>query len=437
MKPSNSAGSRAWKRRIGAAVATVAVASLALTGCTSAQSRTVEVPALATGQLSADIVGQLQSATETAMGQFGASGAIVGVWVPWAGSWVSGLGTQATGSATPATVDMSFRVGEITREMTCDALYGMVDDGIVKLDDSIAKYVVGVDSINDDVSDVTLQNLCDSTSGIAGVPGNVRVQYITLPDRQWRARELASLGLASPKVGKPGEKYVSSDTNYLLLGLALESASGLKAQEYIAKYVTEPLGLDSTELPGSASAKPGPSTPLTGQLPVVTDGVTDCTTVVDMTKRSASSGFTNAGVTSTITDLGTYALALAKGSLRGPDQKSRFEAPLPAADGAQSWDNAGGGSRLTGPLIGQVGTTAGYVTAAYSDPQSGLTIALTMNSSAVPISAENLALQLAAIASKAPAVSGQTAPDSGLTWTAEQYAEKNAGYAVCQTPAAG
>lgn len=431
MNPSKNTRARAWMRRLSATVATVSIASLALAGCTSDAAREVEVPTLASGELSADVVTQLQTATTTAMGQFGASGAIVGVWVPWAGSWVSGLGTQATGSDVATTTGMSFRIGEITREMTCDALYGMVADGIVDANDSVAEYVVGVSSVYDQVKDVTLAQLCDSTSGIAGIPGSVRAQYLTLTDRDWRPRELASFGLAVPKVGAPGEKFFAADTNYFLLGLALEKASGLPAAEYIAKYVTAPLGMSNTVLPSGESAEPAPAPALRGQLPVVTDGVTDCTTVTDLTKRSASSGFTNAGVTSTIDDLGTYALALAKGSLRADGQDSRFGAPVPVSDTAQGWETTAGGSRITGPLIGQVGTQPGYVTAAYSDPNTGLTVALVLNSSAVPVSAENLALELAAIASKAPAVDGNTAPDSGFSWTAEQYAAKNAGYAVC------
>lgn len=432
MNPSNSTRARAWARRLGAAVATATIATIALSGCTANSGPTVEVPALTSGALSDDVVAQLQTATETTVAQFSASGAVVGVWVPWAGSWVSGVGTvsKEEGAAAVST-DMSFRVGEITREMTCDALYGMVADGTVKLGDSVADYVLGVSSVKDGIQDVTLQMLCDSTSGIGAVPASVTNQFISMPDRQWRPRELASFGLSSPSTGAAGEAYAESDTNYLLLGLALEKASGLSAHDYLAKYVTEPLGLTDTELPSDAPADPQPAPAFTGLQLSMVDGSTDCTAGVDVTTRSASSGYTNAGVTSTIGDLGVYARALAAGSLNAEGADSRFASPVPASAGAPGWSNVAGGSNVVGPLIGQAGTQNGYAAAAYSDPNTGLTIAVVLNNSWTRASANNLALQLAAIASKAAAVEGETAPDSGLSWTAEQFAEANAGIALC------
>ena len=47
-----------------------------------------------------------------------------------------------------------------------------------------------------------------------------------------------------------------------------------------------------------------------------------------------------------------------------------------------------------------------------------------------------LAWELAAIASKAPAADGATAPDAGLPWTAQQYHDTIAASAICSAPAA-
>jgi D-alanyl-D-alanine carboxypeptidase len=46
-----------------------------------------------------------------------------------------------------------------------------------------------------------------------------------------------------------------------------------------------------------------------------------------------------------------------------------------------------------------------------------------------------LAWQLAAIASKAPAAQGQTMPEAGLPWTAEQMRENISANAICSPPA--
>ena len=79
----------------------------------------------------------------------------------------------------------------------------------------------------------------------------------------------------------------------------------------------------------------------------------------------------------------------------------------------------------------------GYATAAFADPPSGLTVAVVLNNSAVGGGfAEYLAWELAAIASKAPASGGATAPEAGLPWTAQQYHDAIAAAAICTPPAA-
>ncbi len=75
-----------------------------------------------------------------------------------------------------------------------------------------------------------------------------------------------------------------------------------------------------------------------------------------------------------------------------------------------------------GSLVGQFGAVPGYTTAAFSDPQSGLTVAVVLNDSAAGSGIGGyLAWELAAIASKAPAAAGETAPEAGLPWTADQF----------------
>lgn len=375
----------------------------------------------------------MESAVNTAIAATGASGAIVGVWVPWSGSWVTGLGTVKTGSQQAVTTDMSFRIGAVTREMTCDALAGMVADGLVAYGDDVADYVPGIRTD----TPVTLKQLCDGTAGWAPISAAVQAEFLANPERVWEPRELASFGFGAPPVGAPGEKYVDTEAGYLLLGLALERASDMTAPQYIRHYVTEPLGLQNTALPSVKAAAPQPTPHLIGQYSYTdADGVVACDAPTNVSVMSSSTGFTDSGATSTIEDLGRYAAALAAGSLRQKGQSDRFADAVPVAEGAPSWFNAGGGSIIAGGLVGQGGQVPGYATAAFSDPKTGMTIAVVLNSSTGdPAAARNLALQLSAIASKTPAASGQTAPEFGLPWTAEAYASSITKHAKCPLPA--
>lgn len=420
--------------RLRAAVVGATALIVALTGCTSsAPDFTYTPPAQVDGQLPADLTAQMQTAVEQAITASGASGAIVGVWVPWSGEWVTGMGTQAKGDKTKVTKDMSFRIGNVTRLMTCDVLYGMADAGKVKLDAPVTKYVPGVA----DLTDITLLDLCNGTSGVGSSREAVKPYLLNTPDRVWAPLQLASFGLGQQR-GPAHTAYRDSDAGYLMLGMALERVSGESASQLISKYVTRPLKLTSTSLPGPTGAVPTPAPALEGAyLPAAEGGGYNCAAPVDITKSSASIGYTDSGVVSTITDLGRYVQAEARQALRDKDAKpARFAKPLPVSSGAPAWYQATGGAYLVGSMIGQHGWVPGYATAAYSDPKTGFTVAVTLNdSTAGGGPAAYLAWELAAIASKAPAAKGQTAPQFGLPFTAEQYAKTITDGAICHAPA--
>ena len=421
-------------RRFRAAAAGVAALGLFLTGCTSEPEFSYEPPPQVEGSLPDDTVAAMEAAVANALTASGASGAVVGVWVPWSGSWVTGVGTQTPGSDAEISTDMAFRVADVTRLMTCDVLYALADEGVVKLDDPVPDYVSGVA----DMQDITLLDLCNGTSGAGSSETRAVSAWFNTPERVWAPLELASYGLGAPRA-TPHTTYTNSDAGYLVLGLALERASGMTASELIAEYVTEPLGLENTSLPSAAPAAPSAGPVMNGHYLSAVDGGFDCAAPVDITTISSSTGFTDSGAVSTIEDLGRYAQAEAAQKLRTKDEPDRFANPLPLTPESPSWLQATGGAVIVGSMVGQYGWTPGYQTAAYSDPASGFTVAVSMNTSSTGGSiATYLAWELAAIASKAPAASGETAPEFGLPFTPEQYHQAITDSAVaCVAPPAG
>lgn len=421
--------SRRWR----AAAAGIAAFALVLVGCSADGSFSYTPPDQVEQALPEDTTAQLQAAVDNAIAKTGATGAIVGVWVPWSGTWVTGLGTQSVEDQTEVTTDMSFRIADTTRMMTCDVLYGLADEGVVELDAPVPDYVSGVPQLED----ITLLDLCNGTSGVGSSEATVRSMWFNTPAREWGPLELASFGLGQDPVA-PHTTYRESDSGYLLLGLALERVTGKSASELINEYVASPLDLTGTSLPGRTAAPPSEENSLAGNYLPAIEGGYNCTAPIDITTLSASTGFTDSGVVSTIDDLGRYVQATARQALREegatPD---RFGAPLPVSGSSESWYQATGGAYMVGPLIGQHGWTPGYATAAYSDPETGFTVALVLNNSTAGGGvAAYLAWELAAIASKAPAAGGQTAPEFGLPFTAEQYHQTISDLAICATPPA-
>ncbi len=412
------------------AAACAAIVAMSLAACAPEASSGLTLPTQVDAAFSDEAQSQLQSAVDRAVAASGASGAIVGVWAPWAGTWLKGVGSiEPEGKAT--STDTTFKAGTITRAMTCDVLYGLVKQGTVALTDSVTEYVPGLPGYEA----ITLGELCDSTSGFASYASRLDGRFMANPTRRWSPRELVAYGTGTTGDAQPGTTFADSDTGYVLLGLALEHATHRTAADLLDEFVFTPTEMDATALPDPNASADSAGVELAGLwTPNAEDGSAACTAPVDVTDLSPSAGYTAAGVVSDLSDLGRYMQSLATGA-RSYDTDARFENPLPAAGDAPSWFTAKGGVYQAGTLIGQYGSIPGYLTAAFADRNTGMTVVVVLNDSrASNVLVRSLAWQLAAIASKLPAASGQTAPEAGLPWTADEMGAQVTASAVCPVP---
>lgn len=409
-----------------AALAGAAALVMTATACSPDASVDVIPDTVIEGQLDQATVDQMQGIVERAMAATGSTAAVVGVWVPWAGSWVTALGTDGPGGA-PASVDMSFPIANATRPMTCDVLYGMAADGRIALDDSIAKWAHGVPTLED----VTLEQLCDSTSGIGSYAPRLMGRWIANPERVWAPGELIAYGMGNKTGLVPGETYSDSDAGYALLAQALQKAADRPFDELLREYVFDPLEMNDTTL--LLPLTPAPER-LAGLYSANNaEGAVDCVAPLDVTKLSPTAGYAAAGVTSTVTDLGRYMRALAEGS-RSYDDEHRFDNALPAFPDAPASRTAKGGAQLFGPMVGQFGSMPGSIMAAAAERSTGMTVVVMFNNSrAFSGLGVHVMRQLAAIASMIPGADGQTV-EVGLPWTADEFAPLVDEAAVCPLP---
>ena len=410
-------------RRVVSLVCALAIA-VPLAACSSESTPSVVLPSANPSTLPEAVRTQLSTAVERAMAASGSSGAVAGVWVPWAGTWTVGAGTLKPGGS-PVTAGSSVSAGAVTQAMTCDVLFAMVKDGKVGLGDPVTTYVPGLPGYDN----VTLGDLCNSTTGLPSFDGPLQARLLANPARVWNPRELIAYGMSGTGVANPGASFADADTNYVLLGVALESASRLSAEALYEKYVFGPTGMTNSSLPVNAASD------LRGSWSGTTaEGAVACAEPVDLGTVSPSFQFTAGGVVSDLTDLGRYTQALAMGA-RPYDTDKRFADPLPAAPDAPSWFTARGGTFQAGTLIGQFGATPGFLTAAFADKNTGMTVVVVLNNSRASATlVRSLAWQLAAIASKLPATGGGTTPDAGLPWTADDMAAQVAAAAICPIP---
>ena len=159
--------------------------------------------------------------------------------------------------------------------------------------------------------------------------------------------------------------------------------------------------------------------------PVTAEGALDCAAPREMTKASASMGFSDAGVVSTTEDLGRYLQALGVNALaRGEAAEQRWASSLSPYVSAPDWYTVPGGGLQAATLVGQIGSAPGTLPAGLVDRKTGMTVVVVLNNSTASSDMTlRLAWELAAIASKAPASAGQTAPEVGLPWTPEQWGD--------------
>ena len=433
------------------AVAALAVsAALLLSGCTGTAGASGDSHPQVQAPFPAEVTGRLDAALAEAITQSGSSGALAGVWAPWAGQWVVSPGTTAPGNAVPMGTAMSYRIGTNTTALTCTVLAKLVDEGIVKLDDPVSTYLdrmVGLEGI-------TLGELCRNTSGLADYTRNLLPQFVKNPTRVWPEREVVSSGMGSPRVGLPGGVWAQSDTGVVLLGMALEEAAHQDLSSLYRSRVLEPVGMTGTSLPGPNELGLPGSHPegLAAALDAAAHPV--CDSVLTVTELSPSMGGAAAGAVSTLADQKKWVSALAEGSLLTDATAKAQWATVAEGPDAPDWRRYGLGAEQLGPLRGRAGAIPGFISAAYSDPASGLTIVVAFNNSTDGAGfAEAVARRLAAIVWAVPAA-GDTAgtgagaaapaadsapasaPTTPLPWTEEQAAEAIRAATACAPPAA-
>ncbi len=156
--------------------------------------------------------------------------------------------TEAVGDSmtgVPATPDMHFRNGAVAISYVATLLLKLVDQKKVALDDKLSKYLP--DFPNADR--VTLGQLAQMTSGYPDyVLGNDAFDqaFYADPFRQWTTQDILAQISSRPLLYEPGTNWNYSHTNYILLGLALEKATGQDIPALMRSKVLGPLGLSAT-----------------------------------------------------------------------------------------------------------------------------------------------------------------------------------------------
>lgn len=155
-----------------------------------------------------------------------------------------GFGQARPGGETP-TPQTPFFIGSLTKSFTALAVMQLVEAGQIDLDTPIQRYLPWFRVADPQASaQMTVRHLLNHTSSLPTSVGElVLADSDDSPGAAERqARSLSSLVLARPV----GLAFEYSNSNYQLLGLIVEAASGESYADYVQRHIFDPLGMTHT-----------------------------------------------------------------------------------------------------------------------------------------------------------------------------------------------
>lgn len=359
--------------RPAALAAALAVTSVALVGCTTSKSSTATSTSTPSAGRPFDekTVAKLDAIVQSAVTEQKLPGAIVAIRSE-DGDYVTAVGSADVDTKKKLTADLNHRIGSVTKTFTVTALLRLIDAGKAGLDDPVSAYV---DQLPESWRGITLRQLAGMQSGIPEYTENEEWATATImaPKTPYTPRELLAVVEAEPLEFAPGSKVRYSNTNTVLLGLAIEKIAGAPLAEVITTEVIDPLGLKHTFLPTSNEF---PEPHAQGYTNQTVDG--SITTATDWNPAWA---WASGAMISNLEDLEKWVPALATGKLLSPAlQKERLAVtPLSADD-----PNAGYGLGIFNVhgWIGHNGSLPGYKTVTVYLPAKKMSLIVMVNTDA-------------------------------------------------------
>jgi D-alanyl-D-alanine carboxypeptidase len=178
-------------------------------------------------------------------------GVVVGVVEDGRIVYARGFGKANAAKALPAQPDTEFYVGDLTKQFTAAAALMLAQDGKLKLDDKVTKYVPELSAV---AADVTVAELLQQTSGLpdytkaAGASADL-TQSVKSSDL------LTALDAQKP-VAAPGTVYADNPSNYWLASIIVERAGGEPLSDFLQQRIFFPLIMNHTFLAGDTGISP-------------------------------------------------------------------------------------------------------------------------------------------------------------------------------------
>jgi uncharacterized protein YbbC (DUF1343 family)/CubicO group peptidase (beta-lactamase class C family) len=402
--------------RLGSAILLL-VAATAWSGAAPAAQRRAESPQTAPSGIDVSHLDEIAPAVEAAIRDKKLPGAVVLIGRGDRVVYQKAFGSRALDpSVEPMTADTIFDLASLTKVVaTTTSVMQLVEEGKVRLNDRVSAFIPGFE--RHDKGNITIRHLMTHTSGLR--------PDVDLAD-EWSGYDTAiQLAIDEVPASSPGERFVYSDINYVLLGEVVRRVSGKPLDEYAAAHIFAPLGMKDTGFKPAAALLPriAPTEKVDSRM---LRGV-----VHDPTARRMGGVAGHAGLFSTAADLAIFCRMLLDG---GRYNGVRILAPLtvakmtsPASGSGDpnvrglGWDIDSTYSQNRGELlpVGSFGHTGFTGTSIWIDPATREFVVFLSNrvhpdgkGDVTPLRAKVATIAAAAL-TEAPAEAGRSRPMTG------------------------
>lgn len=158
-----------------------------------------------------------------------------------------GYGSANLEHNVPVKPETIFQSGSIGKQFTAMLVMMLVEEGKIRLDDPITKYLPGSPAA---WNAVTVRHLLTHTGGMTDYPDDFDFR------RDYTEDELLQRAAAIPLAFKPGDKWSYSNLGYLVLGVLIHKVSGKFYGDLLEERVFGPLGMTTAMVIDEAAIVP-------------------------------------------------------------------------------------------------------------------------------------------------------------------------------------
>jgi D-alanyl-D-alanine carboxypeptidase len=204
--------------------------------------------------LPAELRASIDKAAAEVLETTGAPSASIAVVRDGTIAYVHAYGLATLEPPTPATTEMRYSIGSISKQFTAAAILLLAEDRKLSLDDKVSRWLPDLTRANE----VTLRQLLSMTSGYQDFwPQDYVMPPMLLPTT---AQQIMNGWAKIPLDFEPGTKYQYSNTNYVIAGSIVERVSGMPLLEFLQRRIFSRLGM--TSVVNTDEAALGPRDPM-------------------------------------------------------------------------------------------------------------------------------------------------------------------------------